>query len=379
MGNRGMNTRGNKKCIIVLGMHRSGTSAFSGVLGILGVNLGTDLLDARKENPKGFYENRKIIQLNEQLLEKLDSAADSVHALPEGWWDTKALNPLIAEATRLVKMEFGDTSILGMKDPRLCRLLPFWKRVFRELEIEPCFVIPLRNPLETAASLKKLRHGFPVERTLMLWVTHMFEAELYSREFPRVFVFFDDLINNPAKVVADISDALCIDFPRNFDSAKDEIGQFLDRSLKHHNTDAGDLEKYLMGMLHDLYGLLSGFAYKKDTSRDELLKIDGIRSNYFDLRGFFYHPGFDVEHVLRIAHLEAQLDKISNSICWKLFIIFRKIRDRLLPQGSKRRKMVKNIRDLFWAINRQNISKSVSYIREPGFAGFLRKVWEKLR
>jgi len=58
-----------KKCIAVIGMHRSGTSMVTKALETLGVELGQQLLMAANDNQKGFYEDKSIVDLNDRILE----------------------------------------------------------------------------------------------------------------------------------------------------------------------------------------------------------------------------------------------------------------------------------------------------------------------
>ena len=54
-----------QKCIVVLGMHRSGTSVLMGVLSMLGVELGLNLMAPTEGNPRGYFENQSICELND--------------------------------------------------------------------------------------------------------------------------------------------------------------------------------------------------------------------------------------------------------------------------------------------------------------------------
>ena len=65
-------------CILILGMHRSGTSALSGVLSMLDVYLGTNNMPGDKHNQKGYFENNNIVPLNEKLLKSIDSKWDDI-------------------------------------------------------------------------------------------------------------------------------------------------------------------------------------------------------------------------------------------------------------------------------------------------------------
>ena len=60
------------KCLIVTGMHRSGTSALAGALGVLGVDLGSNLMPANEdENARGYFEDVELTAFNEALLDHL--------------------------------------------------------------------------------------------------------------------------------------------------------------------------------------------------------------------------------------------------------------------------------------------------------------------
>ena len=75
-------SEGGSKLLLVLGMHRSGTSALTGVLQKLGAELGEELLAPTPDNPKGYFENSRIVDVHESLL----------HGLARGWQDPRALS-----------------------------------------------------------------------------------------------------------------------------------------------------------------------------------------------------------------------------------------------------------------------------------------------
>jgi len=113
-----------KIALIILGMHRSGTSALTGVLNLMVVSLGKELLQPQLDNPKGYFENREITIFNEKvLLPVLDST----------WWDLKLVkieqiinsNDLIEKAKDIITRNFQEETIFAIKDPRMCILFPF--------------------------------------------------------------------------------------------------------------------------------------------------------------------------------------------------------------------------------------------------------------
>ena len=323
-------------------MHRSGTSALAGVLNILGVSLGSNIMSASDDNPKGFFENNNIMVLHEKILKNLCSSWHEELTLPEDWWDKEDMSSYKKEIIDIIKQEFINTDFFGIKDPRLCLLLPLWNNVFKELNIKPYFIIPLRNPMEIALSLKK-RNWFPVEKSLLLWSIHMLQAEFHSRKFPRVFIIFDDLIEDPGKVLNNIADILDIRFPKDFSAVRNNIEVFLDRGLKHHNVETDTLSDYSLGVIFDYYNLLSSFACRRTISDNEIMRVDTIRESYFKVHNFFYYRElrewikeerkiiFDLKNILhekdsQVLELEQQLEVLLNSRSWRITAPLRSFR-----------------------------------------------------
>ncbi|RME60645.1 sulfotransferase family protein, partial [Candidatus Parcubacteria bacterium] len=121
------------KVVFVLGAHRSGTSLVSAAVHSMGFELGGDFESANEENPKGFFENPRIVEFNERLLISLGGRWDN--PMFDGGDALRSLGdevgPWIENAIELVEKEFTDSSCakIAVKDPRICQLLPFWLRV----------------------------------------------------------------------------------------------------------------------------------------------------------------------------------------------------------------------------------------------------------
>ncbi len=280
-----------KKCLIVLGMHRSGTSALMGVLNAFSVEIGTGgsgFIKPSFDNQKGFFELLDIVNLNDRIFSGLLSSWDSLYALPENWWKRSGINEYRKEISAVIKTNFEDSGITSIKDPRLCRLLPLWSEVFEELGVKPFFIIPLRNPLEIANSLKT-RDGFTLEKSLLLWMTYMLDAELHSRKYPRVFITYDGLLKDTANTINGISRTLNIKFPKSYEDCGEEISQFLDSGLKHHNQDPASVNKVLSEDILKYYELLKGLVGKEAASGEELSEIDNIRNRFFDLNDKIFY------------------------------------------------------------------------------------------
>ena len=75
--------------LLVLGMHRSGTSALTRVLNLLGASLGDDLMPPGDDNPLGFWEHQGIVSVHEALLVALERRWDDPRPMPDDWLESE--------------------------------------------------------------------------------------------------------------------------------------------------------------------------------------------------------------------------------------------------------------------------------------------------
>jgi len=222
-----------KIALFVLGMHRSGTSLMAGCLAALGVDFGTDMVPARKDvNEKGFFEHRQILEVHDQLLALLGSDWADPCALPEDWWHGASG---IAEQRHLRSIAHQDLRgpVIGVKDPRLARLLPLWTDIMRKEARAAKAIIVLRKPSEIAASLQR-RDQFSEERSLLLWLTQMLSTEEVTRDLPRLFITFEEILENPTAACQKIADHLDVPFATSPEDSREALATFATPSLRHH-------------------------------------------------------------------------------------------------------------------------------------------------
>lgn len=238
-------TRMSRPGILVLGMHRSGTSAVTRLLGLAGGELPLELMPPVADNPQGYWESVRIARFNNRLLESADTRWNDPAAVSEAWFQEPARADDLAEAAALLSEEFPPAGTLVCKDPRICRLLPLWRRAFAMAGIAPRAVLVLRNPLEVAASLAA-RAADPATApaavvapagALLLWLRYVLEAERHSRDMPR------DVVEYGA-VLADWRTALAPVFAKGelhslCPSITDSIDAFLDPRLRRQQADGG--------------------------------------------------------------------------------------------------------------------------------------------
>ena len=141
---------GPQRAILVLGMHRSGTSAVTGALRLCGVELGSELMQPGPDNPKGFWEHAGVVAIHDRLLAALGRSWNDPRPLPPHWLQTEAAAAAAAALEALLREEFSGSVLWAVKDPRMCRLLPLWWPVLERMGVQAAALFVLRHPREVA-------------------------------------------------------------------------------------------------------------------------------------------------------------------------------------------------------------------------------------
>lgn len=226
--------RTGRIAILVLGMHRSGTSALTRVINLLGADLPSRLLPPmRGNNEAGFWESEEIYRLNDEILASAGSAWDDWWPLDPVWFRSETAETFKARALALLDEDFSQSRLFVLKDPRICRLLPFWLAVLHDFATEPRCILTLRHPSAVAASLEK-RDGLDPRRTELLWLRYSLEAEHGSRGLRQAFVAYDELLADWRGSIADLTQCLGMVWPKDIAAVAPAIDQFLDQRHRHH-------------------------------------------------------------------------------------------------------------------------------------------------
>ncbi len=280
----------SQNCIFVMGMHRSGTSALTGALQLMGCQLGGQLMGPWKgDNPKGFFENMKVFRMNEHFIKKCNSSWDDPCFYGSDWLLDKEVKQYKRDLKDLLEQEIGHHALSAVKDPRICILFPVLQDVFSDMGIAIKCVFAVRDPVEVAKSLQK-RDGFSLEHGLLMWMNHMLTAEYLTRGVPRVFVAFESLIENSESEISAIIEKLELPFPRPWQEARADVLAFLDRDLRHHKKPPQLFDDPLSLLVQECYASFLESASKKDDSERIVDRNDTIRKNYEKYTRFFYNP-----------------------------------------------------------------------------------------
>lgn len=211
------------RLILVLGCHRSGTSLAAKSLECLGVSLGNNAEWSGPDNPQGFHEDRDILALNERLLYYLNSNWDD----PAPIRDFAPLQRYLGPAASLLAHKLSRFPLFGVKEPRMCRLLPFWRRVFTEIGCDVSVLHVVREPGEVVASLRR-RNGMTARTAYDLWLEYV-ERQYADADpaWPAWTIDYAAMVREPAHILRQIGAALDL---RVDEAALQEFaGQFVRR------------------------------------------------------------------------------------------------------------------------------------------------------
>ena len=204
--------------LLVIGMHRAGTSMLSGLVKDLGVHqLGNRPMPSKPDNPDGFFEDIAIQELNDRLLAAIGGTWSSPIVIRDRVLesDPSLVIELVREGRDLVYRCSQDCGTpYFVKDPRISLLAPQWRRVL--LGDTPT-IIALRNPLDVARSLQ-LRDNITYRHALALWYAYMDGATRAGIGVPNIIIDYDEAVSRP-------------------EQARKAISQFLSKNLCGHNSE----------------------------------------------------------------------------------------------------------------------------------------------
>jgi hypothetical protein len=227
--------------VVVLGMHRSGTSAITRLLGNFGFFIGTeqDLIPANEANEDGYWERNDVVDLNKALFALYDAdwtapqSYDGKRLTPEGLANFNASASAVIDSLRTQQP-------FVLKDPRLCITINDWLPLLADV----VFVVCVRHPIEVAQSLLK-RNGLTLPVGLALWEHYNTRIANLVQQRPHVCVSYADLVSDCATVTTRIATSLrnlgCINVPNEISEA--HYGHIVQRLRHQHIKRKGHVEQ----------------------------------------------------------------------------------------------------------------------------------------
>ncbi|MCE9522603.1 MAG: hypothetical protein K8S25_09255 [Alphaproteobacteria bacterium] len=291
-----------RTAILVLGMHRSGTSALTRLVNFLGAALPQHLIPASKSNPRGQWESKPLVALQDELLAGLDSSWDDWRAPPPRWRESDVAAGFAGRIRLAIDEEYGNAPMFVLKDPHVCRTLPYWMSILEKSGIRSAPLIIIRNPLEVAESLRE-RDGISFEKAMLLWLRHYLDVEYETRHLQRNIVTFDALLEDWKLLAVQSASRLGVTWTRQ--PPMQDVREFLDNELHNHRSTQAELEAhtevpYWVKAAYRALALLCDEPKSADPKRE----LDKVRQAFAESAKIFGGVAFAQTDELKQAAIE---------------------------------------------------------------------------
>jgi len=269
----------SKTCILVLGMHRSGTSAFTKLLSLLGVALPKTLLQSPDGNETGHWESQKIVDFNDGFLTTHNSVWSDWTALDIDHMNTKQRTEFCQGVGKILRSEYKDAPFIVVKDPRICRFAELFAQAVEQAGYTVKCVNVIRNPLEVNASLTR-RNAMSDVHANLLWLRHVLDGEYFSRSYDRSFISYDGLLEDYKSCLEQVETDLDVLWPNSLESIAQDVKGFLKSKHRHHNRSVEDvlLHPVLRNLIGECYTIM-GRVETGILSVEDKRALDDIREN----------------------------------------------------------------------------------------------------
>lgn len=292
-----------RTCIMVLGMHRSGTSALTRAINLLGAELPKNMLGANLSNPTGHWEPERLIALHDQMLAEAGSSWDDWRSFDPNDLGAQRLRFYKAEIARLIDEEYGSAPFFVLKEPRISRFVPLYAEILRRMRIDVRYVLIDRNPLAVIASLAN-RNGFTMGFSSLLWLRHELEAERATRGRSRILLSYESLLDDWRQGIDGITATLSLDWPVPDVKWQSLLSEHFATDNQHFaaSTELLDADPRIIDWVKDAYTALIALR-SDDTDAVAIEILDRIRAEFESVSRTFGDAFFlEIDCRLRVFH-----------------------------------------------------------------------------
>ena len=215
-----------RKALVVLGMHRSGTSALARVLSLRGADLPAHLMLANQGNASGYWEPAPVVALNDEMLDYFGTAWDDPFAafqIPEASLFPKRFQQ---RAARILDQEYCDSPLFILKDPRISLLGSFWLDAIAAMDVQACPIVLARSFADVAASLQ-VRDKSNLPSAVLLYVAYCVEIATAHHDRSPSFLRYDRLLADWRGATDRVAAEQGFKWPRSGAFLDAEVNEFL--------------------------------------------------------------------------------------------------------------------------------------------------------
>jgi hypothetical protein len=273
--------------VLVAGSGRSGTSLLTGILQRLGQQVPQPEVPADPTNPRGFGESQWVVDFHSRLLRT--ARVQTADARPAAWALTGEANlddAVRRELLTWLRRQFREADHLVVKDPRLSWFLPLWRRCAMDAGGSPRMVTMLRHPAAVVESKQRWYGGWQgdVGRTAG-WLNQMLFTERATREAPRAFLRYDELLEDWPQAIGRVERILDLPVVRDAPvAALRDVHAFVDPQLSRSRPEWGELRipASLRALADEVWELVN--ALSEDPAQADLAeRLDAARARYIEL------------------------------------------------------------------------------------------------
>lgn len=274
--------------VLVAGSGRSGTSLFTGILQRLGFYVPQPEVPADATNPRGFAESEWVVRFHTHLLRQ--AGVQMADARPAAWAEMAhiALDGGVQRELRgWLRKQFRRSDNVIIKDPRLSWFLPLWRRCAHDLDTSPRFVTVLRHPAAVVQSKQRSYGSWQgdIARTAG-WLNQALFTERATRDARRVFVRYEEVLDDWTRTVGRVGEALDLAVIRTVSAGSIvRVHDFVDKTLARSRANWGDFEipDLLRAQADQVWELMCRLADEEEAPQDVIDSLEVARAAYVEL------------------------------------------------------------------------------------------------
>lgn len=184
--------------IVVLGMHRSGTSLLSKILHELGIDMGVERIVKSKSNVFGYYEDMDFLILNQKILESANGSWNTIFKPGQ----LELISENYKEDIKTLIDQKNEKGIWGFKEPRTSLLINTYHKFFDN----PKYIYIMRDKKEVCLSLNK-RDQLSIDEAEKLYDYYNKEIQTFLQSVNLnqvLFITYENLVNESYTIIMKI-------------------------------------------------------------------------------------------------------------------------------------------------------------------------------